>query len=244
MKPVGAIETVKTESAATNGPNGELDVTEKTRIRRGPTKAVLERDVMNQIIDECYVCHLGFSDGDEPFVIPTLGWRDGETLYIHGSRGSRLLKVLKAGGSACITFTILDGLVMARSAFHHSANYRSVMVFGRPALVASKSEKLRALKVLMNQISPGRWDQTRETNDQEVTATDVLSLQLKEVSVKVRAGEPIDDEADLATPIWAGILPIKQKVGPPVDALDNLAGQSPEDYSVAFGDRWFDINRD
>ena len=98
--------------------------------------------------------------------------------------------------------------------------------------------------MLMNQISPGRWDQTRETNDQEVTATDVLSLQLKEVSVKVRAGDPIDDEADLATPIWAGILPIKQKVGPPVDALDNLAGQSPEDYSVAFGDRWFDINRD
>lgn len=237
-------------SIVTNGPNGPnekgggdgmLKVTDKTRIRRAPTRAVLERDVMNQIIDECYVCHLGFSDGEEPFVIPTLGWRDGETLYIHGSRGSRLLKVLKAGGSACITFTILDGLIMARSAFHHSANYRSVMVFGRPALVESKTEKLRALEVLMDQIAPGRWAQTRETNDQEIAATDVLRLHMNDVSVKVRAGDPVDDEADLATPIWSGILPIKQKVGPPIDALDNLSGQSPEDYSAAFGNRWFDV---
>ncbi|MFT4712905.1 MAG: nitroimidazol reductase NimA-like FMN-containing flavoprotein [Candidatus Azotimanducaceae bacterium] len=234
-------------SIVTNGPNGKsggdgiLEVNSKTRIRRAPTRAVLEREVMNQIIDECYVCHLGFSDGEEPFVIPTLGWRDGETLYIHGSRGSRLLKVLKAGGSACITFTILDGLVMARSAFHHSANYRSVMVFGRPALVESKSEKLRALEVLMDQIAPGRWAQTRETNDQEIAATDVLSLQLNDVSVKVRAGDPVDDEADLATPIWSGVLPIKQRVGPPIDSQDNQAGQSPEDYSAAFGDRWLNI---
>lgn len=231
-------------NTVTNGENGVLDVTEKTRIRRGPTKAVLERDVMNQIIDESYVCHLGFSDGDEPFVIPTLGWRDGETLYIHGSRGSRLVKVLKAGGSACITFTILDGLVMARSAFHHSANYRSVMVFGRPVLVESRSEKLRALEVLMDQIAPGRWDQSRETNEQEIAATDVLSLQMNDVSVKVRAGDPVDDEVDLATPIWAGVLPVRQKVGPPIDALDNLSGQSPADYSAAFGDRWFDIKGD
>jgi nitroimidazol reductase NimA-like FMN-containing flavoprotein (pyridoxamine 5'-phosphate oxidase superfamily) len=237
-------------SIVTNGPNGPnekdggdgmLKVTDKTRIRRAPTRAVLERDVMNQIIDECYVCHLGFSDGEEPFVIPTLGWRDGETLYIHGSRGSRLLKVLKAGGSACITFTILDGLIMARSAFHHSANYRSVMVFGRPALVESKTEKLRALEVLMDQIAPGRWAQTRETNDQEIAATDVLRLHMNDVSVKVRAGDPVGDEVDLAAPIWSWILPIKQKVGPPIDALDNLSGQAPEDYSAAFGNRWFDV---
>ena len=221
--------------------NKDLEVTEKTRIRRAPIRAVFERQALNEIIDECYVCHVGFNDGAEPFVIPTLGWRVDDVLYIHGSRGSRLLKVLKAGGSACITFTILDGLVMARSAFHHSANYRSAMVFGRPELVESTEEKLRVLEVFMDQIAPGRWHQTRTTNEQEIAATDVLKLPMDEVSVKIRAGDPNDDEADLTTPIWAGVLPINQKVGPPLNAADNQAGQTPEDYSAAFGNRWSEV---
>ncbi len=219
--------------------NETLGVTEKTRVRVAPTRAVFDRKVLNQIIDESYVCHVGFSDGNEPFVIPTLGWRKGETLYIHGSRGSRLLKVLKAGGTACITFTLLDGLVMARSAFHHSANYRSAMVFGRPELVESETEKLQALEVFMDLIAPGRWGQTRETNQKELAATDVLKLQMHEVSVKVRSGDPIDDDDDLTTPIWAGVIPISQKIGPPETARDNMEGQHPGDYSAAFGNRWY-----
>ncbi len=218
---------------------GKLTVNTRTRVRRAPARAVTERTVLNQIIDESYVCHVGFNDQEQPVVIPTLGWRDGDTLYIHGSRGSRMLNVIKAGGKVCITFTLLDGLVMARSAFHHSANYRSAVVFGLPVLVEDRQAKLDALNVFMDKIAPGRWVQLRETNEQEISATDVFRLPLDEASVKVRSGGPVDDDADLSVPVWAGTIAVRQQIGPALNAADNLPGQATPDYSAAFGNRWF-----
>jgi uncharacterized protein len=213
-----------------------LGGTKRTKIRRAPARAVADEQALYQIIDESYVCHVGFVDKDHPFVIPTLGWRKGNTLYLHGSRGSRLINVLKQGGDACITFTLLDGLVMARSAFHHSANYRSAVILGKPKLIESLDDKLKALYYFMENIAPGRWDELRETNDQEIAATDVLQLPMSEASVKVRTGDPVDDDADLDHPVWAGIIPITQKIGPAVDAENNQ--HATPDFSAAFGDRW------
>ena len=216
-----------------------LGSTKRTRVKRSPTRSVTERQVLHEIIDTCYVCHVGFVDQGHPFVIPTLGWRVDETVYIHGSRGSRMLKVIKAGGDVCITFTLLDGLVMARSPFHHSANYRSAVVLGKPTLVQSREEKLDAMEVFMENISPGRWPELRETNSQEIEATDVLALPLIEASVKMRTGGPIDDDEDMSLPIWAGIIPVKLKIGPAMIAdPNNLPGLETPDYSAAFDDRW------
>ncbi|MEO2176757.1 MAG: pyridoxamine 5'-phosphate oxidase family protein [bacterium] len=217
----------------------KLGSTKRTRIRRSPTRTVAERRVLHEIIDTCYVCHVGFIDQGHPFVIPTLGWRVDETLFIHGSRGSRMLKVINAGGDVCITFTILDGLVMARSPFHHSANYRSAVVLGKPALLQTREEKLDSMEVFMENISPGRWPELRETNSQEIEATDVLALPLDEASVKMRTGGPIDDDEDMSLPIWSGVIPVKQFIGPTMIAdKDNLDGVETPDYSAAFGNRW------
>lgn len=214
--------------------------TERTRIRRAPQRAVNDTRILHEIIDSAYICHVGFTDGDYPVVIPTLGWRVNNRVYFHGSRGSRMLKVFKNGGKACLTFTLLDGFVMARSAFHHSANYRSAMVFGRPELVEDKPRKLELLKVFLDQIAPGRWEQLRETTPQEIEATDVLGLDLSETSVKVRAGDPVDDEADLAHPVWAGVISAEQKFGPVISSADNLHSELPPDYRPVFGQRWHD----
>ena len=145
-----------------------------------------------------------------------------------------MLNVFKAGAEACLTFTLLDGLVMARSAFHHSANYRSAVVFGSPDIIERREDKLAALQVFMEKIAPGRWDTLRETNTQEIEATDVLSLPLDETSVKIRGGDPIDDEDDLDHPVWAGVIPIARQFGPTIDAADNLASQPAPDFSGVF----------
>jgi nitroimidazol reductase NimA-like FMN-containing flavoprotein (pyridoxamine 5'-phosphate oxidase superfamily) len=215
-----------------------LGETDRTRIRRAPTRAVKETDTLYQVIDDAYVCHVGFIIDGSPVVIPTLGWRVDDDIFIHGSRGSRMLKAFRDGGEACVTFTLLDGLVMARSAFHHSANYRSAVIFGRPVLIESRQDKLDALEVFMEGIAPGRWGQLRETNDQEIEATDVFRLSLDEASVKMRSGDPVDDKEDLQHPVWAGIIPVRQKFGPAIDADDNLAGQHAPDFSAVFGDHW------
>lgn len=212
-----------------------LGKTDRTRIRRAPTRAVKETSVLHQIIDESYICPVGFVVKGGPVVIPTLGWRIDDEVYFHGSRGSRMLNAFKAGGEACLTFTLLDGLVMARSAFHHSANYRSAVIFGTPTLLEQRQEKLDALEVFMDNIAPGRWDLLRETNDQEIEATDVLKLPLNEASVKVRTGDPIDDEADLNHPVWAGIIPVTRTFGPPQDSSDNLVGEVAPDFPDVFG---------
>ena len=215
-----------------------LGSTEKTRVRRAPTRASKDVRELYELIDESYVCHVGFVQDGSPIVIPTLGWRVDDDIYFHGSRGSRMLKVVQGGGEACVTFTMLDALVMARSGFHHSANYRSAVVFGRPELVESREEKLSSLKVFMENIAPGRWDRLRETNSQEIEATDVLKLPLSEASLKIRRGDPIDDEEDLLHPVWAGLIPVNRQFGPTLDSADNLPEQTPEDYAKVFGDAW------
>lgn len=216
----------------------KLGETERTRIRRAPTRAVKETTALYEIIDESYMCHVGFVVDGSPIVIPTLGWRVDDEVYFHGSRGSRMLKVFKDGGEACLTFSLLDGLVMARSAFHHSANYRSAVIFGKPELVEDRQAKLDALEVFMDNIAPNRWDALRETNSQEIEATDVLKLPLDEASVKIRTGDPIDDEEDMDHPIWAGVIPIQRTFGPCIDSADNLPEQKPADFESVFEGRW------
>jgi nitroimidazol reductase NimA-like FMN-containing flavoprotein (pyridoxamine 5'-phosphate oxidase superfamily) len=190
--------------------------TERTKLRRLPQRGSYERQAVYDILDEGFVCHVGFVADGQPFVIPTAYGRDGDELYVHGARASRMLKALRDGAEVCVTVTLVDGLVLARSAFHHSVNYRSVVVFGRARLVESPEEKMRALLAFTEHVVPGRWDEVREPSRQELDATLVLALPLTEASAKVRTGPPVDDEEDYALPVWAGVLPLGIRVGEPV----------------------------
>jgi len=190
--------------------------TERTTLRRLPKRGVFERTEVYQILDEGFICHVGFIAAGKPVVIPTSYWRVDDELYIHGSAASRMLTSLEEGLDVCVTVTIVDGLVLARSAFHHSINYRSVVVFGRAQIVADADEKLRLVERFTNHIIPGRWSEVRAPNDSELKATLVLKLPLKEVSAKVRTGPPIDDEEDYELPIWAGVLPLRLIADAPV----------------------------
>jgi len=184
---------------------------------REPQRAVYDRDVVNQILDEAFVCHIGFvanSNSDfQPYVIPTSYGRNGDTLYIHGSAASRMLRNLDQAVPVCITVTLLDGLVLARSVFNHSMNYRSVVILGTATLVDDPAEKLAALRALSEHIIPGRWDDARQPNEKELKATSVLRLPIDEFSAKVRSGPAVDDEEDYAFPTWAGVIPLEMTVG-------------------------------
>jgi nitroimidazol reductase NimA-like FMN-containing flavoprotein (pyridoxamine 5'-phosphate oxidase superfamily) len=190
--------------------------TERTTLKRLPKRGVFDRDLVYQILDEGFVCHVSFAIDGQPFVIPTGYARVGDELYIHGSQVSRMLRTLSSGIEVCVAVTLVDGLVLARSAFHHSVNYRSVVIFGRTALVAEREAKLAALFAFSEHVIPGRWDDVRQPTESELKATTVLSLPLNEASAKVRTGPPIDDEADYALPVWAGVLPLKLVAGAPV----------------------------
>lgn len=190
--------------------------TDRTTLKRLPKRGVYERELVYSILDEAFICHVGFSVDGQPFVIPTGFGRVDDRLYIHGSQISRMLRTLAAGLDICVTVTLLDGLVLARSAFHHSMNYRSVVVFGRASLVDDRDAKLAALRAFSEHVIPGRWDEARLPTDQELKATAVLSLPLEEASAKVRTGPPIDDEEDYGLPIWAGVLPLRLVAGVPV----------------------------
>lgn len=187
----------------------KLSQTERTTLKRLPQRGAFERDVINEILDEGFICHVGFNVDGQPFVIPTGYARAGETLYIHGSQASRMLRTLGQGIDVCVTVTLIDGLVLARSAFHHSMNYRSVVVFGRGEVVNDRRQKLAALRALSDHMIPGRWDDVREPTERELQLTTVLSLPLKEASAKVRTGPPLDDEEDYELPVWAGIIPLR-----------------------------------
>jgi nitroimidazol reductase NimA-like FMN-containing flavoprotein (pyridoxamine 5'-phosphate oxidase superfamily) len=189
--------------------------TERTTVKRLPKRGVYERELVYPILDEAFVCHVGFTVEGQPFVIPTGFGRVDDRLYIHGSQISRMLRTLAGGINVCVTVTLLDGLVLARSAFHHSLNYRSVVIFGRASMVDDRESKLAALRAFSEHVIPGRWDEVREPTDQELKATAVLSLPLEEASAKVRTGPPIDDEDDYALPIWAGVLPLSLVAGAP-----------------------------
>ena len=203
--------------------------TARTRVVREPHRGVYDREAAYRILDEGFLCHIGFAVDGQPFVIPTSYGRNGDSLYIHGSAASRMLRRMKDGVAVCITVTLLDGLVLARSVFNHSMNYRSVVILGKGTLVEDAGEKLAALRVLSEHILPGRWDDSRQPNERELKATSVLRVPIEEFSAKVRTGPPIDDEEDYSFPTWAGVVPLEIKVGAPIpDTQLDPARQFPE----------------
>ena len=183
--------------------------TDRTQVKRLPKRGHYERETVCSILDTAFVCHVGFTVDGQPFVIPTNYGRSGDTLYLHGSAASRMLNTLSDGVPVCVTVTHVDGLVLARSAFHHSVNYRSVVILGKAQLVEDPAEKMEALRIFTEHVMKGRWNDVRIPTEQELKATTVLSLPLEEVSAKVRTGGPIDDEPDYAMPVWAGVLPLE-----------------------------------
>jgi nitroimidazol reductase NimA-like FMN-containing flavoprotein (pyridoxamine 5'-phosphate oxidase superfamily) len=193
------------------------DISDRIRVQRAPKRGVYDRDVIEAILDEALVCHLGFVHDGHPFVIPTLHARVGDTVYVHGSAASRMLRTLAGGAPVCLTVTLVDGLVLARSAFHHSVNYRSAVVLGEARLIDDPGEKTAALRGFTEQIVPGRWPDVRPPTAQELKATWVLALPLREASVKMRTGAPVDDEADYALDIWAGVIPLSRQALAPDD---------------------------
>src|SRR5882672_3388123 len=195
----------------------KLPQTARTTLKRLPQRGNYDRELINQILDEGFICHVGFVVDDEPFVIPTGYARAEDRLFIHGSQASRMLRALEKEIEVCVTVTLIDGLVLARSAFHHSMNYRSVVIFGRGAVVDERAEKLAALLALSEHMIPGRWADVREPNERELQLTTVLSLPLTEASAKVRTGPPLDDEEDYELSVWAGVIPLRLVAEPPVD---------------------------
>jgi len=190
--------------------------TPRTRVVREPQLAVYDRATVNQILDEAFLCHVGFVADGQPYVIPTSYGRDGNVLYIHGSAASRMLRSLDQGLPVCVTVTLLDGVVLARSVFNHSMNYRSVVVLATASLVDDPAEKIKALRALSEHIIPGRWQDVRQPNEKELKATSVLKIPIDEFSAKVRVGPPIDDEEDYSFPTWAGVIPLEMRPGAPI----------------------------
>lgn len=203
-----------------------IPVTDRTRVRRLPKRGAYDTATVHAILDEALLCHVGFVVDGAPVVIPTIHWRDGDTLYFHGSAASRMLRTLRGGVEACVTVTLLDGLVLARSAFHHSMNYRSVVVFGT-AREVNGEEKLRALDSLVEHVVRGRSKEVRPGNDVELKQTLVLAMPIEEASAKIRTGGPVDDEEDYGLPVWAGVLPLRLTPGEPIPDT-GVAGEVPE----------------
>jgi uncharacterized protein len=213
-------------------PNESVAPTPRTRVKRLPKRASYDRDSIYSILDAALVCHVGFALDGQPYVIPTLHVRIADRLYIHGSAASRMLGAAADGTPIAVTVTHIDGLVLARSAFHHSVNYRSVLILGVATLVTGHAEKLAVMKGLIDHVAPGRWDHIRQPNENELDATSVLSIPIDEASAKLRSGGPIDDEADYALPIWAGEIPLTMTALAPV-ADSRLTPATPIPAHVA-----------
>ena len=207
---------------------------ERTRVVREPHRGVYDRAATYQILDEGFICHVGFVVNGQPFVIPTGYGRAGDNLYIHGSAASRMLRNLEQGVPVCVTVTLLDGLVLARSIFNHSMNYRSVVVLGTAVAVEDRQEKLAALRALSEHILPGRWAEVRQPNERELKATLVMRLPITEFSAKVRQGAPIDDEEDYSFPTWAGVIPLQMVAGEPIDDPRLAAGREVPEYAIRY----------
>jgi uncharacterized protein len=208
--------------------------TARTRVIRESERGVYDHETVYRILDEGFLCHVGFSVDGQPFVIPTSYGRDGDNLYIHGSAASRMLRQLKDGVQVCVTVTLLDGLVLARSIFNHSMNYRSVVILGKATLVDDPAEKLAALRVLSEHIIPHRWDDVRQPNERELKATSVLRLPIEEFSAKVRQGPAIDDEEDYTFPTWAGVVPLEMVTGTPIDDARLIPGKTAPEYARGY----------
>jgi nitroimidazol reductase NimA-like FMN-containing flavoprotein (pyridoxamine 5'-phosphate oxidase superfamily) len=209
--------------------DGSLRTTSRTRLKRLPKRGRFDRATIHAILDATPLCHVGYLIDGRPLVTPTLHWREGERVYWHGSRASRAL-LASEDAEVCLTVTLLDGLVLARSGFHHSANYRSVMVFGRTARLEDPELKLAKMQNFVERLYPGRWEELRPVTRKELNATTILSLPIEEASAKIREGGPIDDAADYALPIWAGVVPVGMAVGRPAADPRNLAGVAEPRY--------------
>ena len=205
----------------------KLNTTQRTTIKRVPKRGNYQQETIYNILDEGLVCHVGFVVDNQPFVIPTAYGRIDDKLYIHGSPASRMLRNLQQGIQVCITVTLIDGLVLARSAFHHSMNYRSVVVFGTAEVVSNPEEKLQALYAFTEHVISGRWQEVRQPNSHELAGTLVLALPLLEASAKIRTGAPIDDEADYSLPVWAGEIPLRVVAGAPINDSRLQSGIMP-----------------
>ena len=205
--------------------------TPRTTVRRLKKRAVYDKAVVHAILDEGFICHVGFVVETQPYVIPTIYARHDETLYFHGAVASRTLKTVATGVDVCLTVTLMDGMVLARSAFHHSMNYRSVVVLGNARLVQDPEERMLALQVITDHAVPGRWDEVRGPNELEMKQTSVLALPLEEVSAKVRSGPPVDDDEDYSLPVWAGVVPIETHVTKPLDDGRVLPGVAPPELA-------------
>lgn len=208
--------------------------TARTRVVREAHRAVYDRATAYAILDEGFICHVGFAVDGQPFVIPTGYGRSGENLYIHGSAASRMLRNLDRGIPVCLTVTLLDGIVLARSIFNHSMNYRSVVVLGTASVVSDPVEKLEALRLLSEHILPGRWAESRQPNEKELKQTSVLRLPIQEFSAKVRQGPAIDDEEDYSFPTWAGVIPLKVIAGEPESDARLDPAQSTPEYALHY----------
>lgn len=207
--------------------------TDKNRVRRVPNRGAYDKETIHQIVDAALICHVGLVQDGAPVVIPTLHARRGDEILLHGATTSRLIQVAAAGHPLCLTMTLVDGLVLARSVFHHSVNYRSAVLFGRGQLVPD-SEKMADLHCFTEKLLPGRWDDVRAPNAAEFKATAVVAVTIESASAKVRSGPPKDDEEDYALPVWAGVLPIHQQFGE-LESDSKLAeGITAPDYLVAY----------
>jgi uncharacterized protein len=191
---------------------------DRTTVKRHPERGAYDRATIDAILDEALICHVGFVAEGQPYVIPTIHARDGDTLYLHGSPGSRMLRTIKQGIDVCVTATLLDGLVLARSVYNHSMNYRSVVVLGRAHEVTDVAKKLQAMECVVEHVVPGRWAEARQPNEGEIKATTILALALEEASAKIRTGPPSDFDEDLELPIWAGVIPLDLHRGRPYPA--------------------------
>ncbi len=215
-----------------------LSNTTRTQIKKGSHKAVFDPQALYDIIDESLIAHVAINDDNGPIVIPMLAWRLDNKVYIHGAKNSRLLRTLKAGQKTCLTFTLFDGWVLARSAFHHSAHYRSAIVFGQFENIEENKEKDRVLNHFVEHIAPGRTEEVRLSNDKELTATDVLAIELNEASVKIGRHGVNDDKEDLDLKAWAGILHYRTVIGPLEPCDDLHPSIETPDYSSAYKNRW------
>lgn len=206
----------------------------RATIKRKPQRAAYDRGTIDKILDEGLICHVGFSADGQTFVLPTIHVRVGDKVYLHGSPASRMLQALAAGTEACVTVTLVDGLVLARSAMHHSMNYRSVALFGKAAVVEDATEKMAVLHALTEHVIPGRWAETRSPTEKELRQTLVLAIPIDEASAKIRTGPPLDDEADYELPHWAGVVPLRLAAGRPISDPRLRPGIEPPAYAVNY----------
>jgi hypothetical protein len=212
----------------------EFPQTQRTTLKRLPKRGAYDRELVYRILDEGFICHVSFAVEGQPFVIPTGYARVHDQLLIHGSQVSRMLRTLAQGVDVCVAVTLVDGLVLARSAFHHSVNYRSVVIFGHAAAIDEPAAKLAALFAFSEHVVPGRWNDVRQPTEQELKATTVLSLPLLEVSAKVRTGPPIDDEEDYELNVWAGVIPLRLIAGEPLSDPRLPEGIAPPPYALNY----------